>query len=50
MKLRTLGDLSVEGITFRRQKVLLLLAYLCAEDRSRAAAWPICSGRRPPTR
>ncbi|QLG11547.1 tetratricopeptide repeat protein [Deinococcus sp. D7000] len=31
MKLRTLGDLSVEGITFRRQKVLLLLAYLCAE-------------------
>ncbi len=31
MNLRTLGDLSVEGITFRRQKVLLLLAYLCAE-------------------
>ncbi|CAM3677397.1 hypothetical protein [Deinococcus frigens] len=31
MKLRTLGGLSVEGITFRRQKVLLLLAYLCAE-------------------
>ena len=31
MKLRTLGELSVEGITFRRQKVLLLLAYLCVE-------------------
>ncbi|CAM4400379.1 hypothetical protein [Deinococcus marmoris] len=31
MKLRTLGTLSVEGVPFRRQKVLLLLAYLCTE-------------------
>lgn len=29
--MRTLGRLSVEGSTFRRQKVLLLLAYLCVE-------------------
>ena len=31
MTLRTLGTLSVEGVTFRREKVLLLLAYLCLE-------------------
>ncbi|MBZ9750342.1 hypothetical protein K7W42_05625 [Deinococcus sp. HMF7604] len=31
MTLRTLGGLSVEGVTFRREKVLLLLAYLCIE-------------------
>ncbi|WP_189099566.1 tetratricopeptide repeat protein [Deinococcus knuensis] len=31
MNLRTLGDLSVEGVTFRREKVLLLLAFLCVE-------------------
>ncbi|WP_221089150.1 tetratricopeptide repeat protein [Deinococcus aquaedulcis] len=31
MTLRTLGSLSVEGVTFRREKVLLLLAYLCLE-------------------
>ncbi|WP_309570921.1 ATP-binding protein [Deinococcus sp.] len=31
MRLRTLGGLSVEGVTFRREKVLLLLAYLCVE-------------------
>ncbi|MBB5374598.1 tetratricopeptide (TPR) repeat protein [Deinococcus metalli] len=31
MRLRTLGGLSVEGVTFRREKVLLLLAYLCIE-------------------
>lgn len=31
MTLRTLGALSVEGVTFRREKVLLLLAYLCLE-------------------
>ncbi len=31
MRLRTLGQLSVEGMTFRREKVLLLLAYLCIE-------------------
>ncbi|MDV6373699.1 tetratricopeptide repeat protein [Deinococcus arenicola] len=31
LKLRTLGNLSVEGVMFRRQKVLLLLAYLCTE-------------------
>ncbi|THF85820.1 hypothetical protein E7T09_14980 [Deinococcus sp. KSM4-11] len=31
MRLRTLGGLSVEGMTFRREKVLLLLAYLCVE-------------------
>ena len=31
MRLRTLGRLSVEGMTFRREKVLLLLAYLCIE-------------------
>lgn len=48
MKLRTLGGLSVEGITFRRQKVLLLLAYLCAEGpqpRRRLAElfWPEAS-------
>lgn len=31
MNLRTLGELSVEGVTFRREKVLLLLAFLCLE-------------------
>ncbi|GAA0498073.1 tetratricopeptide repeat protein [Deinococcus depolymerans] len=31
MNLRTLGELSVEGVTFRREKVLLLLAFLCVE-------------------
>ncbi|UBV43332.1 tetratricopeptide repeat protein [Deinococcus taeanensis] len=45
MTLRTLGGLSVEGVTFRREKVLLLLAYLCLEGpqpRRRLAAvfWP----------
>lgn len=45
MNLRTLGGLSVEGVTFRREKVLLLLAYLCVEGpqiRKRLAElfWP----------
>ncbi|CAM3297891.1 hypothetical protein DESA109040_07105 [Deinococcus saxicola] len=45
MKLRTLGSLSVEGVSFRRQKVRLLLAYLCAggpQPRRRLADlfWP----------
>lgn len=48
MKLRTLGGLSVEGVTFKREKVLLLLAYLCLEGpqpRKRLAEvfWPDAS-------
>lgn len=31
MKLLTFGGVSVEGVTFRREKPLLLLAYLCLE-------------------
>ncbi|MEF2279060.1 hypothetical protein V3W47_12190 [Deinococcus sp. YIM 134068] len=45
MKLRTLGGLSVEGAAYRREKPLLLLAYLClegAQPRRRLASlfWP----------
>lgn len=48
MKLRTLGGLSVEGAAFKREKVLLLLAYLCVEGpqaRKRLAElfWPDAS-------
>lgn len=48
MKLRTLGGLSVEGVIFKREKVLLLLAYLCLEGpqpRKRLAEvfWPDAS-------
>src|SRR6476469_1462200 len=31
MRLRTQGGLSVEGMAFRREKVLLLLSYRCVE-------------------
>ena len=31
MKLLTLGGLSIEGAPYRREKPLLLLAYLCLE-------------------
>ncbi|OOV13733.1 bacterial transcriptional activator domain-containing protein [Deinococcus sp. LM3] len=45
MKLLTFGGVSVEGVTFRREKPLLLLAYLCLEGpqpRRRLASlfWP----------
>lgn len=45
MRLRTLGELSVEGASYRREKPLLLLAYLCvegAQPRRRLASlfWP----------